>query len=241
MSHEAITVIVAVLSILTAALRAGERLLSMPDIFRRKERHKPAEEDFEFISTLLSPDFSFKPPLVVEKGIERYFRRRYRYEEIVALLRFKNPTYAFHCLAWGRLLVQLAPNGQFVYKTPRLAQSGYRRGMTALFALLYVGAVAVALSPLFGVSFLLSRADGLFGFFGLLALTAALLALLIPHAFSLLDVAMAYRAAEDLMKEQAKRNDALSLAWPEHAQAHLGVWPGTGDEPAAAIEALAPA
>lgn len=191
--------VVTVTKAITPVLTAGLVPLFKPLFDRSIRRRSKAVEALEFISGFLAFDIRSRNRLVVEQTFAAYFRHRYDYDEIVALLSFTNPTKAFTLLKDSRAIVELKPSGSFAFREKFATRANRKKRRIAYFGY-YAASVYAALLP---VMFSDEVAKQL-GFTFVVPLTLWLLTFF-SFAIAALSEGTSVRSAENFIEEQSKK------------------------------------
>ncbi len=198
MDHQTIENLSTVGKLLVPLFTAAVVRLGRTFLDRNEKRKLAARAELEFISGFLAFDIKRRDRLVVEHAFAAHFKHKFDFEELVALLKFKNPTRAFSLLKSSRLVMQILPNGSFGF-CDKFSTTSSREHRKWIFGACYFIAFYFGLLPvLFANSFI--SALGLLAVYPLV-LWPICLALL---AIESLKYAIAFGCGERLIVEQQK-------------------------------------
>ena len=110
-----------------------------------KQKSKALAE-LEFISGFLAFDIKRRERLVVEHAFAAHFKHRFSFEELVALLKFKNPSKGFSLLKTCRSVINILPDGTFEFRDKFKTSKARTRRKWVNFGLYFV-LIYIALLP----------------------------------------------------------------------------------------------
>lgn len=169
---------------------------------RRKSR---ATKDYEFIASFLETPLEWRSRIEVEQFFYAWRRRPMRYTEIVAMLRFANPSIAFHWRESVARFVILNDEGKFSFRED-LGNSASRRRRVKTWTAMYFVFAMIAATPLWMATTLYSTPLSAWW-----ALAVPFLFVFSAAALLALDYAASLSLGEKFLAEQGRRTRVATL------------------------------